>query len=121
VRLERNQPGNFADEAREWMDEHYGGWDSDAFYGIEGPRTEQELEAERGSQDASGSDGQGAPCDEQPGPAPSYSEPGQEGGGSRGAGPASARQPEAAAEQTGDSAVPFSPAEDGLIDKAGTI
>lgn len=136
--------GEFASEARDWAEAHEGHWDSDQFYGIDGPRTERELEDAYGSQNAARSAGQGVSGGGEPGTTAGSAEPGEVSGGQggRGAGDAGrageaagdgergsgAGQPaggsgagNAAAEQPANPSQPFGRPDGDLIDKAGNI
>lgn len=136
--------GEFASEARDWAEAHEGHWDSDQFYGIDGPRTERELEDAYGSQNAARSAGQGVSGGGEPGTTAGSAEPGEVSGGQggRGAGDAGRAgeaagdgdrgsgtgQPasgsgagNAAAEQPANPSQPFGRPDGDLIDKAGNI
>lgn len=95
----------FTSEAREWAEAHEETWDSDHFYGIEGPRTEQELEDAYRSENAARPAGQGASGVGEPVPAAGSTEPSEVGGGQggRGAGDAG-RAGEEAGAAAGESA-----------------
>ena len=127
--------GEFAAEAREDAESRMGHWDSDAFYGIDGPRTEAELEAGYdGQADAAGPARQGPEGSGDAGPAGRSAADGEEGGGPRDGGAGDAGRPRQAISQPpaggersagNDGAAsanrPFGRSDDGLIDKAGNI
>jgi hypothetical protein len=90
----------FSADLRDWIEDHGEKWNSDEFYGINGPRTLEELEAEYRSEDAARSEEQGADRSGGPGAAGRSAGEGQEGGGPRGrSAGATGRGGEEAAEQ----------------------
>jgi len=88
-------------EAKEWLEGEGHPWDSDAFYGLEGPRTETELEAEHGQADAARPVEQGADRGAEPTASGRSAGDVQEGGGSRGRGAGDAGRDEGKGGTTG--------------------
>jgi hypothetical protein len=125
--------GEFASELREHEEAQHGSWDSDTFYGIDGPRTEAELEASYGQENAARSAGQGDAGGSDAGSSAGSADDGQEGSGPRGRGAGDAGRPSEAVEQSaaggkqpGDGGPaganrPYGRSDTTLMDKAGNI
>ena len=121
--------------AREWVESQGLEWNADEFYGIDHPRSLEELEDTYGSAAAAGSEGQELP-DGGDGASAGGRAGDSEGGGGQGgraAGDAGRAEPAAAGSEPGGAGrggqpaepagpnQPFSGSADGLIDKAGNI
>lgn len=128
--------GEAREEALDYFRAHDEATTSDAIYGIEGPRTEAELEDAFRQANASGPMGQGPAAGGEPVSAAGRAEPGEEGAGSRGGvagasggaggeqrpgGSTAPSERDAAPKRPNDAREPFGEPESDLVDKAGNI